>query len=410
MSAAAEEPPVRALLQRVGRSYFPLAFIARLPFAMTVIGLLTLVVSARGSVQLGGLNSAMAGLGVACIGPLLGAAADRFGQRPVLLCAGTANGLLLAAFAWIAFSPLPDGVMLLCAFLIGATSPQISPMSRSRLVTIIAHDLPVLQRPRLLNGVLAYESAIEEVVFVFGPVIVGLLATTLGAWAPVVGASALTLIFVVSFALHPTSRPPRTPAERAATLAPASELFRPALLVTVLGIVGVGFFFGSSFTSLTAFMQDRGDPESAGLLYGAMGVGSAILALSVAWMPQRFSLRARWIAFSAVILLGCVVLQLIDDVGGMVLSLALMGFGVGPTLVNLYSLGADRSPAGRSATVMTMLGSGIMVGQSSAAWITGAVADHAGTATALALPLVAAVIVMLAGVANWWLTPPAGDR
>lgn len=407
-SAMQPEPGLaRQMIEKVGFGYFPLALVSRLPYAMMVIGVLTLVVSARGSVQLGGVNSAMAGLGIACIGPLIGAAADRFGQRPVLLIVGAANSVILGAFAWIAFSPLPDWVMFAAAFLIGATAPQISPMSRSRLVVIIAHEVPPVKQPRLMSGTLAYESAADEVVFVFGPVIVGLLATTLGAAAPVVGAAILTLLFVTAFALHRTSAPAKSPAERAATLAPASELARPALLVTVLGIVGVGFFFGAMLTSLTAFMQDRGDVESAGLLYGAMGVGSAILALCVALLPARFSLRARWIAFSLLIVVGGVVLQLIDDVPGMLLSLALLGCGIGPILVNLYSFGAQRSPEGRSATVMTMLGSGIMVGQSSAAWVTGTVADRIGTGTALVLPLVAALFVLLTGVVNWWLTPRA---
>lgn len=408
MSRAAgtpEETSLRLLLHRVGVGFFPLAFVARLPYAMVVIGVLTLVVTARGSIELGGINSAMTGLGVALVGPLIGAAADRFGQRPALLVTGAINSVMLGVFAWVAYSSLPDWAMLGCAFLIGASVPQISPMSRSRLVTIIAHDMPPLRQPRLLSGALAYESAIDEVIFVFGPVIVGLLAATLGAWAPVVGAAVLTLVFVGAFALHHTSAPAKSAAERAATLAPASELARPGLVVTVVGIMAVGFFFGSMFTSLTSFMQDRGDPESAGLIYGAMGVGSAVLAFCVALLPARFSLRARWIAFALLIVVGGVVLQTVDGIPGMLLSLALMGCGIGPSLVNLYSFGAQRSPVGRSATVMTMLGSGIMLGQSAAAWITGIVADHAGTRASLVLPLASAGFLLVMGVANWWLTP-----
>src|SRR5690606_19597349 len=98
--------------------------------------------------------------------------------------------------------------------------------------------------------------------------------------------------------------------------------------------------------------------------YGLMGLGSSIFALSVAALPQRFSLRARWLAFSAIIVAGAVVLQAIDTEWGMAISLLIMGCGVGPTLVTQYSFGALRSPEGRSATVMTMLGSSIMVGQS----------------------------------------------
>src|SRR5699024_11346924 len=84
------------------------AFIARFPFAMMVVGTLTLVVAARGSVALGGLNAAVLGLGSALVGPLLGAAADRIGQRRVLPLAGTLNSLALLALAYVAFSALPD--------------------------------------------------------------------------------------------------------------------------------------------------------------------------------------------------------------------------------------------------------------------------------------------------------------
>jgi len=402
--------PFRTLIAHVGFGYLPLALITRLPFAMMVVGVLTLVVSARGSVQLGGLNSAAAGLGVATIGPLLGAAADRFGQRPVLLLSGVANSAMLGIFTWLAFSSLPVWVMLVGAFLVGATVPQISPMSRSRLVLIISGELPPLAQPRVMSATLAYESAVDEVVFVFGPVIVGLLATTLGPGAPVIGAAVLTLIFVTAFAMHHTSAPAKSAEERAKTLAPAFELRRATLIVTVVGISGVGMFFGSMLTSLTSFMQGQEAAESAGLLYGVMGVGSSILALSVALLPHRFSLRARWITFALVIVVGTVMLQWVSTPLGMGVCLVIMGFGIGPTLVNLYSLGAQRTPEGRSATVMTMLGSGITVGQSLASAVTGVVADRVGTGPSLMLPLVAAAVVLGAGLVNWQLTSREAHR
>ena len=115
---------------------------------MMVVGVLTLAVAARGSVELGGLTSAMVGLGVACFGPFIGAAADRYGQRSTLLISGAVNSVALGALAWIAFSELPNVAMLVASFFVGATAPQISPMSRSRLVSIAQSQLPREQRPR----------------------------------------------------------------------------------------------------------------------------------------------------------------------------------------------------------------------------------------------------------------------
>ena len=407
MTHASTTPDIAepSLFRLAGLPYFLIAFIARLPFAMMVVGVLTVVVSARESLSLGGLTSAAVGLGTACFGPLLGAAADRFGQRTVLLALAVGNAAMLLLFTAVVYGPAADGFVLLTAIGIGATAPQVAPLSRSRLVTIIGERMPAERRARTVSGTMAYESAADETVFVFGPFLVGVLASALAPWAPLVGAAVLTLVFVGAFALHPSGRhvsQDRTDDGRAPSA--VSELFRPQLLIVVLGILGVGIFFGTMLTSLTSFMADLGAPEQAGLLYGVMGVGSALLALGVAWLPARFSLRVRWLVFSGVLLAGSLLLGIVDSPAGMMLALAIMGIGIGPTLVTQYSFGAARSPRGRSATVMTMLGSGVIVGQSIGAAVAGEVAESLGTSAALVLPMIAAGIAFAAGLANWALS------
>ena len=393
-------PRRTTLVREAGFAYFPIALIARLPFAMMVVGILTLVVSARGSLALGGLTSAMTGLGTALVGPLLGAAADRFGQRRVLLLSGTANSLLLLAIAWLAFASVPDAALLAVAFAIGASMPQVAPLSRSRLVGIIGRTFSKDRRASVVGGTMAYESAADEIVFVFGPVIVGLLATTLSPAAPVIGAAVLALVFVSAFALHPTAAVGAAAGGDKPAQAPAKELARPALITTVLGALGMGLFFGAMLTSLTAFMAERGVPEQAGLVYGAMGIGSAALALGVALFPARFTLAARWVVFAGILTAGTLALPFATSVGAMTLCLLVIGIGIGPTLVTQYSLAAARSPLGRSATVMTMLGSAVVVGQSAASALTGLLAEASGASAALLAPVAAALVVLAAGVAN----------
>ncbi|GAB3398593.1 MFS transporter [Humibacter soli] len=409
MSTPTDERPV-TLLRATGFAYFPIALLARLPFAMMVVGVMTLIVSARGNLALGGLVSAMTGIGTAIFGPLIGAAADRFGQRPVMLLSGVVSSLALLTMAWVAFSSLPDAVVLVIAFVIGATAPQVSPMSRSRLVEMISRHIPAERRPDTLNGTMAYESAADESVFVFGPFIVGLLATTLNPAAPVIGAAVLTLVFVTAFAWHPTAKTVRHGGDGQVKPAPTSELFRPGILVVAVGVLGMGLFFGAMLTALTAFLTDRNTPESAGLIYGVMGIGSAALALSVAWFPRRFRLRARWLMFAVILLVGSALLPLMHSVFTVAIALFVAGIGVGPTLVTQYSLAAERSPAGRSATVMTILGSAVIVGQSASSAIVGAVAQSSGAYVAAFAPLVAALVVVGAGAANAVLERLASRR
>ncbi|PWH06074.1 MFS transporter [Brachybacterium endophyticum] len=388
------------LLRAAGAAYFPIAFVARFPFAMMVVGTLTLVVSARGSIALGGLNSAVVGLGSALIGPLLGAAADRIGQRPVILLSGVVTSLSLIAMSWVAFSSLPDLAVLAVGFVIGASSPQIGPLSRSRLVHLILTRLPSGRRAKSLNATMGYESAADETAFVFGPVVVGALATTMTAAAPMIGAAVLTLVFVTAFALHPTARVSAPAHDEPVTQAPARELRSLRVLVIVAGALGVGLFFGTVLTSLTAFLSEVGRGDSAGLVYGIMGVGSTILALGISLFPEGFSLRWRWLAFSSLMLAAMLAFGLAGGLTGVAAAMAVAGIGIGPTVVTLYSLAAERSPQGRSATVMTMLGSATIVGQSLASAITGGIAERIGAQGAMWLPTAAAALVVLTALVN----------
>ncbi len=405
-STATPAPPepaprqVPSLVAATGRSYFPIALVARLPFAMMVVGVLTLVVSARESMTLAGLNSAMVGVGSAVFGPAIGAAVDRRGQRPVLLVTGAINALALLAMSIVVFSPLPDLAVLAVAFVIGATAPQVSPLSRSRLVGIIGRRMPAGRRERALNGTMAYESAADEIIFIVGPFLVGVLATTMNPVAPVVGAAVLTAVFVGAFALHRTAAAVDRPAGGHAEAAPARELWQPRLVTVLLGVLGMGLYFGTTLTGLTAFMDDRGLAARAGLVYGVMGVGSAFLALGVAFFPESFTRQARWIVFGAVLLGGTALFPWVSSVPAMCVALFITGIGIGPTLVTHYSLGSMRSPIGRSATVMTMLGSSIVVGQSGAAAVSGLVSQNVGTHAALFMPMGAAAVVIASGVAD----------
>ena len=83
-----------------------------------------------------------------------------------------------------------------------------------------------------------------------------------------------------------------------------------------------------------------------------------------------------------------------------VIALAVLGCGIGPTLVSQYNLAARLSPAGRSAITMTMLGSAVVVGQAVASAGTDVVVDRFGADAELVLPAVTAAFVVATGLAH----------
>jgi len=393
----------RSLIAHTGWAYWPIAFLARLPFAMMVVGVLTFVVSVTGSVSLGGLTSAAVGIGVVVAGPIIGDAVDRFGQRRVLLPVGVVNGILLAAFPFVVLSGGPSGLLLATAAFIGLSAPQAAAMSRSRLMVIIRERMPLRRQPKAMTRIMSYESAADETAFVFGPFLVGIFAALIAPWAPIAIAATLSFAFVTAFALHPTSRVASGGAKTQGERAPFRALLRAPVLVLVAATFAVGLFFGTTLTSLTAFAHERGDGSEAGLLYGLMGIGSAVLALGVVLLPARFAQRRRWMLFAAVLAAAAVGYGLADDFAAVTVALLVMGLGVGPTLVTLFSLAGDRAPEGRTATTLTMLGSALTLAQALASAVTGWIADTDSVRTAMLLPLLAAVLVLAFGAANLFL-------
>jgi MFS family permease len=148
----------RPLVHHAGAWYFPIAFVARLPFAMMTVGVLALVVAARGSVALGGLTSAAVGVGVVIAGPVLGDLADRYGQRRVLVPVGVLNGILLAVFPLVVATATVDGVLLAAAVAIGLTGPQTAAMSRTRVMALIGDRVHPDRRERTFSRAMARTS------------------------------------------------------------------------------------------------------------------------------------------------------------------------------------------------------------------------------------------------------------
>src|SRR5690606_10796162 len=251
----------------------------------------------------------------------------------------------------------------------------------------------------------------DELMFVFGPVIVGVAAVAWGTVSPVVGAAILTAVGITAFALHGSAqyaqgrtdpRPRTRRGHPAVEVAPASLLFRPVVLLPVGGMVAIGLFFGSTLTSLTAYMETLGQADATGILYGVMGVGSAVRALSVVALPEAFSLRARWLVFSLLMLAGCLLYPQGQTLTFFVIALLIMGSGVGPSLVTLFAIASQHAPAGRLTTVMAMMSTGVVVGQSAASALSGAVLDGAGLAVGLWGPAASAALLVALGLAYMW--------
>lgn len=392
----------RELFNAVGPVYFPLAFISRLPFAMTVVGLLTFTASVRGSIAEAGLLSALAGVGTATVGPLVGSLADKYGQRSVLLLFSAGNVIALLAFLALGYSGAPLWALGAVAFLVGASAPQVAAFARTRLVSLVTERTSGARRTRMLSLVMSHESVADETAFVLGPVAVGVAATALGAGAPLVAAAAIAAVFVVWFALHPTGRLDAAashPADAGTEPHPAG-IVRAPLMILPLGMFLVGAFFGATLTALTVFMKDQGHELSTGIVYGGMSVGSVVTAILIIFAPAAFPLHARWLIFAGLTAAAATALVFAPTIATAALALAAAGAGIGVTIVTLFSVANARTPRGRTTTVMTMMASSLVVGQALFTAVGGVISESWGATPGFALAAGAAAVLAALSMAS----------
>ncbi len=423
-----------------GRSFIPLGLFARLPLAMLTVGALTLVTAVTGSYAVGGAAAGAVGIGSALGAPVLGVLADRLGQRGVLLVSAIANtvaivALILAAYLIPGVQDLAAAVPVLAvAFVAGASCPQVGPLARVRWMALTSRTSGrgAGANSADLDTALSYESTADELTFVLGPALVGILASLLAPWLPLALAAVLTVVLVPAFAVHPThhavvrTAPVRTARVRtarrrpagpavasAAGLAPATAGDRhadartaaqrvrtlAAVALPVLAMVCMGTFFGSTQTSLSSFSASFATSELAGLLYAAMGLSSAAAALSVAYWPRRLTVNVRWIACAALMAGFASLLLLPSTALPMVLVLLVLGLPVGPLMVTVFAMGGLVAPAGKLGTVMTALASGIVAGTALGSSIAGQLAQNFGYSTAFLVPVCAATALFLLGTA-----------
>ncbi|WP_052274364.1 MFS transporter [Arthrobacter sp. L77] len=394
-----------------GTSFLVLGLFARLPLAMLTVGALTLVTTASGSYAAGGFSAGAVGLGSALGAPLLGFLADKRGQRIVLLVSALLNtaaiaALLIVTLTSAGFSGGALALVLATAFAVGFTCPQIGPLARVRWMAMTRRS------PRsALDTALSYEGTADELTFVLGPALVGLLASLIAPWLPLALAAALTITLVSAFAVHRTvaysdraSSDARTPVDGDAGSGadedhPAAA--RSALvLLPVAGMVAVGTFFGSTQTFLTAFSGQFGAAESSGLLYAVMGLTSAVAALSVAYWPQRFRHTHRWMVSAAAMTVAAAALALPTTIAAMLVALLFLGVFVGPTMVTIFSIGSAVAPAHRLGTVMTLLASGIVAGTAVGSGLAGTLAETGGSAAAAVVPAAAAAVLLVLGAVS----------
>lgn len=373
----------RRILARPGALKFSsAALVARFPISMVGLGIVLLVEERTGSYGLAGTVSAAFVLAEAAMAVPHGRLVDRFGQSRVLPLAISVFGVALALMTLSVERDWSRASTYLFAAIAGGGLPQVGASVRTRW----SH---LLDDPREVQTAFALESVLDEVVFVFGPVLVTVLATS---WHPVAGLAVAIVTGVggtLAFAAQRRTEPPPRPALGSGS--GAAMPWRVVLTLAVLCLM-LGTLFGAAEVTTVAFAEEQGNKAAAGWLLALWSFGSlvaGVLTGAVTWKASPGT-RVRWGAVGMAVAMAP--LMFVSSVPLMGAVLLVGGFAIAPTLIAGMTLLEQAVPRSRLTEGMAVVHTGIVAGVAPGAGIAGFLVDHHGASAAYAVSLGAGCI------------------
>ncbi len=375
-----------------GPAYIFVAFLGRIPLAMSQMGTLILVSTSTGKYALGGAAAGALAVANAVGAPLAGALADRIGQRPVVLVQSLTGAVGLVAIVLSVEGGASDVVLIAIAAGAGFFMPQVGPLARVRWqpITRDARD----QR-RLIDAAFSYEGAADEASFVLGPALVGILAAVADPAGALIFGAVLLAAFGSGFALHPTAELTHQHSKLVVT---GGALFTLAFMVLFFAQFFVGMIFGGTQTGAVALATEQGHPSVAGLIHATLGIGSVMAGLAVAGLPERIGYEVRALVAAGGLFVLSVPLLFVHTIGALVLAVMALGFAVAPYMISNFALAGRIVPPARVGAAMTMLAGATGVGYAVGSSIAGRLADHSGYTAAFAVVVVAAGLALVSGL------------
>ncbi|ANH37464.1 Major Facilitator Superfamily protein [Nocardioides dokdonensis FR1436] len=376
----------RQLINIAGPLYVLVAFLGRLPLAMSQLGTLLLVSTASGSYGLGGLSAGALAVANAVGAPLAGSLADRIGQRPVVLVQSLLGATGLIALVGVVDAGVSDLTVVAVAALTGLATPQVGPLARVRWRPL-TEGRP--HQRRLVDAAFSYEGAADEASFALGPALIGLAAVLVSPSGGLIAAAVLLAVFGSAFALDGSAA---LVARHDSTSPGHGPLVTRVFVVLAAAQLFVGVLFGATQTGATVLATEAGTPGVAGLVHATLGVGSAVAGIATAYLPARIGHERRALVAAFALVALSWPLLLVDSLLGATLVVLFLGCAVAPYMIAVFSLAERVVPLPRVGAAMTTLASATGIGYALGSSVAGRLADDHGSTAAFSVTVTTTVL------------------
>jgi len=357
--------------------------IARFPVAMDSLAIVTMISAKYNHYSTASAVAMLYVLSCAVVGPQVSKLADRYGQTRIAVPAIFATVCAMVALTVSVHYSAPAWLLYVCAAFMGLL-PNFGAFVRTRWSRLFRGS-------PLLHTAFAYESTIDEGVFMLGPIIVIFLATALFPEAALLGAALLLAVGGVLFCLQKKTEPTPYPANR--NVAKTRPLvLMPSIAVVVLTLTAAGTIFGTAEVGAVAIGKAHGDLAHAMWPLSAYAFGSFITGLIYGVLKLKTPLAKQFLYMIGLTALTTLPLLAAHGIPSLAAAMLIAGAACSPTIIISMKLMEHLAPPEKLTEGMTWAMAAMAIGFACGLTVAGHLVDWYGPEAGFYFAVISAFI------------------
>ncbi|MFE9139507.1 MFS transporter [Streptomyces sp. NPDC007355] len=253
------------------------------------------------------------------------------------------------------------------------------------------------QEPSLLQVAHAFESIIDEVIFIIGP------AFTIGASVALFPEAGpiVAMLFLLFGTFMLTSRVDTEPIVDIQKNVRRFIIKSSSLRIVVLVLTAVGSIFGAIDVAVIAYASKSGSGILASIMLSLYAAGACVAGVCLGALPLRGSAAQRLLAGVIFMFILAIPLMFASNSTLLAVMLFFAGLPNALTISTSMLLVGQAIPSARLTEAMTWASTGITIGVALGAGVGGMAIDIAGDRAAFAVALASGVIAIVVTVGGY---------
>jgi len=369
------------------------AFLGRLPAGMIGLSVILAISLLRGSYTLAGIVAAFVMISMALAAPFSGRLVDRYGQRRILIPLAIINFIGTLALIYCIHSQASLGLLCLASIFTGASRLSTGTMARTRW-TYIVQSLNAQIRSQTLQTAYAFESIVDELVFITAPIIATFLCTMIHPLAGLFFCLLSYVIGALSLAAQKLTEPPITLVQKQK----GSIFTIPELRIIFLATLFIGISAGAIEVIVVARANFYHMRYFIGILMAILSLSSMLSGFWYGAQEFHKSIQERW-----KICLGCLFLALIPfclatNFTLLLISMFCAGLAIAPTTISGQVFAEKKLPTGLLNEGLSVIVTAMIFGMAIGSFGAGFLIDKFGPYLSGFLPVLAVFLAYIASV------------